>query len=224
VPAKRRPSLVLSAALLTAGLAAPVDARAEDPDAAALDVLTLVSGERLTGDLVDLRDGRYWVLLPDGTVVSVDMHAVRLLERGDARDADPADLPLPDWRVRDPREDNAIGGGFDIGLTTSLRVRFRRDARVLAHIDARLSAGPMLSAGFGVFVGPEFALFPDSPVHLTLTALAGGSPAGAFPFVGAGAGILVDPRGAFEARLGAIGGVSPWGLDVVPELAVGFVW
>lgn len=225
MPAKRRPSLVLSAALLAACLVAPRGARADDAErGGAQDVLTLSSGERLVGDLVDLRDGRYWLLLADGSIVSADMRAVVRVERGDVRETDPADLPLPDWRVRDPRRDNPIGGGFDLGLTTSAKLRFRLKKGVVSHVDARLGVGPNVNSGWGVIVGPEVAFLRDSPVHPTLTALVAIGSAGPLPFIGAGAALVIDPVGIFEARVGAVAGASSWGFDWMPELGVGFVW
>ena len=78
------------------------------------DVITLTTGERLVGELVDVRDGRYWVLLTNGRMVSVEFRTASLVEMA-GRSTEPVpmeDLPLPVWNESPYEAENqrAIAG------------------------------------------------------------------------------------------------------------------
>ncbi len=219
--AARLPALLL----LALGTAAP--AWAADPD-----VLTLTSGEQLVGELVDVRDGRYWILLADGRMVNVDFRLVTLVEMGshdDAAPVAPGDLPLPAWSESPPDERPFLGGGFDVGLWTGGRLRFRVQTPLIAHVDLRLGVSPAVAPGLGlaILTGMDVAFPEKSPVRFTL----GGSVGTAtfygdfYPFVSGGPGLQIDPDGPFEIHVGfGIGTTFSQGVTIVPDISVGWVW
>ena len=175
--------------------------------AAELDVLTLKSGEQVSGELIDLRDGQYWILLPDMKVRSYPMVEVVRVETGDAPapTAPPSEgpLPLPEWDGRTvPTYDRSVAYGFDFGSSNGVRVRFRTRSRAVAHQDLTLGGRLYILPGFGY--GPsltaETAFFGAANVHPTLLASAGfvlmwGE---FYPGATAGIGLQVDPDGPFE--------------------------
>ena len=214
--------------LLGAGCVAVASA-AEDETAH--DVLVLSTGERLEGTLVDVRDGRYWLLLADGRTVGVDFRTVSAVDMADAR-AEPipaSQLPLPTWPNREVADgQRAVAGGFDMGLTQGGRVRFRFDNPAISHLDTTLGVQPMLASGlgFGLLAGVQAAFPQRSVVRLTLgTSIGAGLIYGSFyPYVGAAVGLQIDPRGPFEFHLGADAGTTFSSLAVVPKLHTTWMW
>jgi hypothetical protein len=213
--------------LVSALLAGVASAAAQEPDH---DLLTLTSGERLVGELIDLRDGRYWMLLTDGRMVSAELRTVVSVEMaGSARELVAVEnLPLPDWSTPQEEGQRPIAVGFDFGLTQRLRLRFRQPGPGVAHVDVTVGGALMVGPGVGpaLLAGTELALFGRSPVHLTVSALVGpalvwGSP---YPFVGVGTGLQVDPKGPGEFHLGVTAGTTFNTAGVVPDLSVSFLW
>lgn len=196
------------------------------------DVITLTTGERLVGELVDVRDGRYWMLLTDGRMVSIEFRTASRVEMSGASTAPvPVDeLPLPDWSSSAYTDDNkrAIAGGFDFGLTQGARVRFRTDSPAVAHVDVKAGLSLVFASGVGpaFLTGAEVAFFNNSPVHLTLSGSVG--PAiiwgSLYPFVGAGAGMQIDPKGPVEVHIGIMAGTTFNYFALSPDLTVSWVW
>jgi len=204
-------------------------AAADEPDH---DLLTLTSGERLVGELIDLRDGRYWMLLTDGRMISAELRTVVSVEMaGSAREPVAVEnLPLPDWSpsARGDESGRAVAVGFDFGTSQSLRVRLRTAARGVAHVDLRFGGTLYIGPGLApaLLTGPEIAFSRGSPVHFTLSTLVGtavvwGSP---YPFVGLGPGLQIDPKGPGEFHIGLIAGTSFNSVGVVPDVSAAFLW
>ncbi|MFN7145531.1 MAG: hypothetical protein ACK4YP_17280 [Myxococcota bacterium] len=221
------------ASLLPSVLLAGCVASAAAADPFPKDTLTLATGERLVGELLDVRDGRYWMLLDDGSMISVAFRNVVRVEMAGGAPPEPVavdELPLPSWDVEAPAEEEhrAIGAGFDFGLTQGARVRFRIGTPAISHVDVRGGLQLLVGsgAGFGFITGAEIALFGKSPVHLTFSVNAGPSLVfGSFyPFVGAGPGVQFDPPGAMEVHLGLVAGTTFSSFAVVPDLSLSWVW
>lgn len=216
--------LVLALALAGVGTAA-----AEELEH---DLLVLTSGERLVGELVDLRDGHYRMVLLDGRTVSVDFRTVARAEMAGAsvRAIPMGELPLPEWSAgaRDDDE-RSVAGGFDFGLTQGARVRFRMASPAVAHVDLKAGAGLLFVGGVGpaLLTGVDVAFFNDSVVHLTLSGVGGAGTVwgGLYPFVGLGSGLQIDPRGPIEVHLGVTAGAA-FGANfgVVPDLSLSWLW
>jgi hypothetical protein len=196
------------------------------------DVITLTTGERLVGELVDVRDGRYWVLLTNGRMVSVEFRTASLVEMA-GRSTEPVpmeDLPLPVWNESPYEAENqrAIAGGFDFGLTQGARVRFRTSSPAVAHVDVKAGLTLLFGGGTGpaLLTGAEVAFFRDSPVHLTLSGAVG--PAiiwgSVYPFVGVGTGVQFDPKGPMEVHLGLMAGTTFSYFAVSPDLSLAWIW
>lgn len=217
--------------LLPSVLLAGCVASASAADTFPKDTLTLATGERLVGELLDVRDGRYWMLLDDGSMISVAFRNVVRVDMGGAPEpVEVGDLPLPSWEVEAPAEapPRAIGGGFDFGLTQGARVRFRVGTPAISHVDIRGGLQLVVGSGAGVgfITGAELAFFGKSPVHLTLSVNAGPSLVfGSFyPFVGAGTGVQFDPPGAMEIHLGLVAGTTFSSFMLTPDLSLSWVW
>ncbi len=215
--------------LVSALLAGVASAAAQEPDH---DLLTLTSGERLVGELIDLRDGRYWMLLTDGRMVSAELRTVVSVEMaGSARELVAVEnLPLPDWStsLREGETGRAVAVGFDFGTSQSLRVRLRTAGRAVSHVDLRFGLAPYIGPGVApaFLTGPEVAFSGGSPVHFTLSTLVGsalvwGSP---YPFVGLGTGLQIDPKGPAEFHVGLVAGTSFSSVGVVPDVSAAFLW
>jgi hypothetical protein len=196
------------------------------------DVITLTTGERLVGELVDVRDGRYWMLLTDGRMVSAEFRTATRVEMGGAS-TEPVpieELPLPEWAGTAYGEENrrAIAGGLDFGLTQGARIRFRTNSPAVAHVDikAGLSLALGSGVGFALLTGTEVAFFGNSPVHLTLSG--GVGPAilygSLYGLVGVGTGLQVDPKGPVEVHIGFLAGTNFNYFTVCPDLTVSWVW
>ncbi|MDP2317049.1 MAG: hypothetical protein Q8P41_29420 [Pseudomonadota bacterium] len=196
------------------------------------DVITLNSGERLVGELVDVRDGRYWMLLTDGRMVSAEFRSATRVEMAGASVQPIAisDLPLPDWDNYDGPADTKrpIAGGFDFGLNQAARIRFRTNSPAVAHIDLKAGGSLVFGSGVGpaLLTGVDVAFFHDAPVHLTLSAVLG--PAiiwgSLYPFVGAGTGLQIDPKGPVEVHIGLTAGTTFSYFAVSPDLSLSWVW
>lgn len=213
--------------LIVAGCAV---ALAEDADGGA-DLLVLTSGEHLEGQIVDVRDGKYWMVLEDGRTVGVDFRTVRRVDMGDdhVEPVPASQLPLPVWPNREDAEGRRrIAAGFDFGLTQGARVRIHFDSRGVSHLDTTLGLRPVLASGLGValLTGVEGAFPRDSPVRVTLGTSLGATLiyGSLYPFIGGGVGLQVDPRGPFELHVGAQAGTNFSSLAVVPELHTSWVW
>ncbi len=195
------------------------------------DVLVLTSGERLVGDIVDLRDGRYWMLLMDGRMVSVELRTAARVEMagGSVEPIPMEDLPLPDWYGGAVERKRPIAGGVDVGLTQGARVRFRFRSAGVAHVDLKAGLGLLVGGGVGpaLLTGLEIAFLRDSPVHFTLSGSGGAATlwGGLYPFVGVGTGLQVDPSGPVELHLGVTAGTTfGTGAALMPDLTVSWVW
>lgn len=196
------------------------------------DVITLTSGERLVGELLDVRDGQYRVLLTDGRMVSVNFRTAARVEMGGASTVPvPVDqLPLPDWHstVDGEQYERPVAGGFDFGLTQGARLRFRMSSPAVAHVDLRLGLGLVFGNGVApsALAGVDIAFFNDKPVHLTLSGTIG--PAivwgSVFPFIGAGPGVQFDLKGPAEVHLGLTLGTTFQSVAVTPDFGVSWVW
>jgi hypothetical protein len=200
-------------------------------DALDHDVITLVTGERLVGELVDVQDGKYWMLLSSGRMVATGFHDVARVEMAGAEPVAPAEIPLPEWtRGQGGATGGAgtIGGGFDFGLLMGGRLRFHIESPAIDHVDLRLATSLLWasSVGAAAYVGGEVAFFGESPVHLALSVNAGPAlvSGSLYPFIGLGAGLQFDPRGPFEVHLGAIVGTDFSSLAIAPELSTSWVW
>lgn len=225
-PSGTLPSMRLLLFALLAGCIASADAQTVEPD-----VLTLSSGERITGELLDVRDGKYWVLRTDGQIVSLDFRLVQAVVRGGASIAPVPveDLPLPSWNTPRVRAaERPIMAGFDFGFTTGVRGRFNTESPAVSHVDIKAGVSPILAGSFGpvVHTGVEVAFFGASDVHLTLGASVGGALIwGSFyPFAGAGMGADFDLRGPFEVHVGAQAGIAGSYFAFVPELTGSWMW
>lgn len=221
---------LLSVVLLTS-LVSPASAQGTGSD-----VLTLSSGERIVGELLDVRDGKYWVLQGDGQIVSLDFRTVQTVQRGGAAlpqaEAVPIDeLPLPSWNApaKAPSTKRPIEGGFDFGFTTGARVRFNlKDSKAASSVDLKLGVAPVVGGALGALfhTGPELALFGRSTVHMTLSASVGlGLIWGSFyPYAGVGTGLSIDPRGPFELHIGFEGGLTSAYFAFSPEITTSWMW
>ncbi len=208
--------------LLLASAAAIAPAHAGD--ALDPDVLVLRDGERVIGELVDVQDGKYWILQANGLIRAVDFRTVARVEMAGVEPIRVGELPLPEWREGG---DGRIGGGFDFGPSMGARVRFRIGTPAIDHVDLRLATSLMYTytLGVGVFTGAEVALFGDAPVHLAFSANLGAmTTGGLYPFVGAGISLQIDPRGPFELHFGAVAGTSFSYAALSPELSASWVW
>ncbi len=221
------PALLRRSLLVLAVLAPRVAAAAEPVPGERVELQTR-QGTLLVGELIDVRDGRYWLLLDDGTMVSA---AIEDVTPGGA-EPPPATLPLPDWGREDRAERTeaasnarAVGGGFELGLLQGGRVRFRNASPVLHHVDARLSIATVTNAGttLVVLTGGEAAFLPKGPIHLAASLDVGFSASGG-ALVGVGGAFIYDPRGAFELRGGAIFGIGTASAAFIPVLSGAWMW
>lgn len=197
------------------------------------DVITLTSGERLVGELVDVRDGQYRMLLTDGRMVSVEFRTASRVEMGGGSTlAIPMDqLPLPAWNSNAAGEEykRPVAGGFDFGLVQGVRLRFRTASPALAHVDVRFGLAVLVGGTIAptALAGVDLAFFNYKSVHLTLSGLAG--PAimwgELLPFIGLGSGFQFDVKGPAEVHLGlTVGTTFQGGVAVLPDLTVSWVW
>jgi hypothetical protein len=175
-------------------------------------VLELKSGARIAGELIDVRDGRYWVLLPNGTMVSYALADVARVDgrlTGDTPLAVPVDAPPPaegtapdaitpdetgpDGKVVSadeaevappPPRQHLLGGGYELGLVTGARLRFHIETPAIDHVDIRAGQGFIINGGLdlGLLTGAEIGFFGKSIVHLALAVDAGVELVSAYTF------------------------------------------
>ena len=203
--------------------------------AAELDVLVLTTGERVEGELIDLRDGQYWVILPDMKVRSYKLQDVVRVEVGGAAPvvstpAPDAELPVPSWQTgrNIPHYDRKMAVGFDFGSSMAVRLRFRTQTRALAHVDLSLGEHLQLFPGFGFgsLLQAEAAFFGGANVHPTVLASTGLTFMwGDFYYsLTGGLGLQVDPDGPFELHLGFQMGILDEEVTLVPDISGTWVW
>lgn len=225
----------------------------------ARDQVVLKSGAIHHGELLEARDGQYWLQLSDGTLQAFPFadveRVVKASEVGTTPEPPPQDLapsPLsaaeqrtaahpepkqaaaePTSEAKPPRDERTVGGGFDVGLVTAGRLRFRLNNPVIANIDLRAgAAGGVIASSSAVpfplvFIGPEVSFIKNSRVHPTLALQVGAGvySSSVYPWVGGGAGIKIDLTRVVELNASAaVGVLGSSYVGVVPDVGVSFVW
>ena len=198
------------------------------------DRLILKSGAVMSGTILETRNGQYWMELEDGRVVGVAFEEVDRVEKAtQSGDRSPpteyGDSRLEeDHRGTSKSDKGPVGGGFDIGLLSGGRVRFRSSSRAVAHIDLRLAAGIGLLSGSVypvVLFAPELAFFNPSPVHLTVAPVLGAVvSSGLYPMFGAGGGVQFEVGSGGHIDLGLIGASYSSSPLIIPQASFGWVW
>lgn len=221
----RRNTVLSSLALLAlSGLLAACVATAVAGDT--WDVIHLKAGSSMTGHILEVRNGSYWMEMADGSVMEIPLGDVLRVDRAvpaasltapgasAANPAAPGAAPPTPATTARPDKESGVGGGFDLGwLAFGGRLRLYNPKGAVHHVDLRLGAG--MAFAFSSIasldgIGPTLTTgaevgFLRGPVHLDVGMLAGiwlSSFSSPYPAIGITTGVEIDPKGPFSVHLG----------------------